>query len=115
EATESDAAGVVFLCVLNPKITPASRSGVLLFRHGAGQRCSSSRLGFTELRYELSDDAGTCGDSHLNHPKTQERLDGIRADAHALRNLFTGETLGKVLNGLHFAIGELISHDQITV
>ena len=63
--------------------------------------------------YELSDDAGTGRDAHLDHDEPQESLHSVRADVHALRNFFTREPICEMPHGFHFAVGQLKTRQQI--
>src|SRR6266705_5040981 len=67
---------------------------------GSGTRLLSAKM---RAVYELSDDAGTGRDAHLDHDEPQESLHSVRADVHSLRDFFTSEPVCQMQHRFDFA------------
>jgi len=63
--------------------------------------------------YELSDDAGTGRDAHLDHDEPQESLHSVRADVHSLRDFFTSEPVCQMQHRFDFAVGQLKARHEV--
>lgn len=63
---------------------------------------------------QLSDDAGTGRDTHLDHDEPQEDFHGVYTDIHLLRDLFACESLREMLYCLAFAVRQLKARHKFT-